>query len=74
MVKYTNVMGCSQAVRHQTLTLAFRWFEPIHPSQKIQLLRVGFFYLFCRHNIICLQGQHHFERSENFIAACGTNE
>ena len=27
-------MGCSQAVRHQTLTLAFRWFEPIHPSQK----------------------------------------
>ena len=26
-------MGCSQAVRHQTLTLAFRWFEPIHPSQ-----------------------------------------
>ena len=27
-------MGCSQAVRHQTLTLALRWFESSHPSQK----------------------------------------
>ena len=26
-------MGCSQAVRHQTLTLALRWFESSHPSQ-----------------------------------------
>ena len=34
MVKYLKLLGCSQAVRHQTLTLAFRWFEPIHPSQE----------------------------------------
>ena len=43
-------------------------------TQKIQLLWVGFFHL-CRkaqHNLT--EGQHHFERSENIIAACGTNE
>ena len=27
-------LGCSQAVRHQTLTLAFRRFESSHPSQQ----------------------------------------
>ena len=26
-------LGCSQAVRHKTLTLAFRRFESCHPSQ-----------------------------------------
>ena len=31
-------MGYSQAVRHQTLTLASRWFESIYPSQKIREL------------------------------------
>ena len=30
----TYVLGCSQAVRHQTLTLAFRWFESSQPSHK----------------------------------------
>ena len=34
VIKYQKLLGCSQAVRHQTLTLAFRWFEPIHPSQQ----------------------------------------
>jgi hypothetical protein len=27
------MLGCSQAVRHQTLNLAFRWSDPTHPSQ-----------------------------------------
>ena len=28
------LLGCSQAVRQQTLTLSSRWFDPTHPSQK----------------------------------------
>ena len=28
------ILGCSQVVRHQTLTLAFRRFESSHPSHK----------------------------------------
>ena len=28
------ILGCSQVVRHQTLTLAFRWFESIQPNQQ----------------------------------------
>ena len=35
----SSALGYSQAVRHQTLTLAFRWFEPSYPSQKILVLR-----------------------------------
>ena len=27
------ILGCSQAVRQQTLTLSSRWFDPTHPSQ-----------------------------------------
>ncbi len=30
---YLPLLGCSQAVRHQTLTLAFRWSESIQPNQ-----------------------------------------
>ena len=26
------LLGCSQVVRQQTLTLSFRWFDPSHPS------------------------------------------
>ena len=28
-----HCLGCSQAVRQQTLTLSSRWFDPTHPSQ-----------------------------------------
>ena len=34
----------------------------------------GFFICAVRHNIVSSGGQHHFERSENIIVACGTNE
>ena len=27
------ILGCSQVVRHHTLTVAFRWFESIQPNQ-----------------------------------------
>ena len=27
-----TILGCSQAVRHETLTLAFHWFDPSHPN------------------------------------------
>ena len=30
---HKNALGCSQAVRHRTLTPAVRWFESTHPSQ-----------------------------------------
>lgn len=30
-----HLVGCSQVVRHQTLTLAFRRFESCHPSHVI---------------------------------------
>ena len=30
-------LGCSQAVRQQTLTLSSRWFDPTHPSQHLPL-------------------------------------
>ena len=29
-----QILGCRQAVRHQTLTLTFPGFESLHPSQK----------------------------------------
>ena len=32
------ILGCSQVVRHQTLTLAFRRFESSQPSQKEAVL------------------------------------
>ena len=54
------ILGCSQAVRHQTLTLAFRWFEPIHPSQnKKDTKSVSF--LFCPERSVwplCVASQH----------------
>ena len=60
-------MGYSQAVRHQTLTLAFRWSESSYPSQKSESLAFGFFICVRRTQHRLSTGQHHFERSENFI-------
>ena len=34
----TKVLGCSQAVRQQTLTLSSHWFDPSHPSQNLHSL------------------------------------
>src|SRR5574344_184614 len=28
----SQMLGCSQVVRQQTLTLSFHWFDPSHPS------------------------------------------
>ncbi len=51
-------MGCSQVVRHQTLTLAFRWFEPSHPSQKSESLLSDFSFVSAGHNIIGRSPHH----------------
>ena len=34
-----QILGCRQAVRHQTLTLTFPGFESLHPSQEKSRLR-----------------------------------
>ena len=34
---HKGLLGCSQAVRQQTLTLSSHWFDPSHPSQNISL-------------------------------------
>ncbi len=34
VIQYYGAVGCRQVVRHETLTLALRWFDPSHPSQK----------------------------------------
>ena len=41
-------LGYSQAVRHQTLTLAPRWFESIYPSQKKALAQASAFFSYIR--------------------------
>ena len=33
-----GLLGCSQAVRQQTLTLSSHWFDPSHPSHKLHSL------------------------------------
>ena len=35
---HKGLLGCSQAVRQQTLTLSSHWFDPSHPSQSIHSL------------------------------------
>ena len=35
---HKGLLGCSQAVRQQTLTLSSHWFDPSHPSQKLHSL------------------------------------
>ena len=40
------ILGCSQVVRHQTLTLAFRRFESSHPSQSKKTGNGFFLHLF----------------------------
>ena len=41
VIQYYGVMGCRQVVRHETLTLALRWFDPSHPSQKSPRMKFG---------------------------------
>ena len=47
------ILGCSQAVRHQTLTLAFRRSESCHPNQKSSFVRMGIF-TFSLFTILCV--------------------
>ena len=39
-----KILGCRQAVRHQTLTLTFPGFESLHPSQKKNEAIASFFF------------------------------
>ena len=40
-----NLLGCSQEVRQQTLTLSSRWFDPSHPNHyKNSVDKIGTFY------------------------------
>ena len=50
VVKTKTILGCRQAVRHQTLTLTFPGFESLHPSQKILVLRNEDFFIHCESN------------------------
>ena len=49
------ILGCSQVVRHHTLTVAFRWFESIQPNQTKSTLLGAF----------CLVGEDGFEPSKS---------
>lgn len=41
VIQYYGAVGCRQVVRHETLTLALRWFDPSHPSQKSPRMKFG---------------------------------
>jgi hypothetical protein len=36
----SQMLGCSQVVRQQTLTLSFHWFDPSHPSHLLLLVEM----------------------------------
>ena len=54
VIQYYGAMGCRQVVRHETLTLALRWFDPSHPSQKSESSAFGFFIYAVQHYLILL--------------------
>ena len=68
-------MGCRQAVRHQTLTLASVGSNPAIPAKNPKAELSDFSFVSAGHNIICVAHATSFDRQVNIIAAlCGTNE
>ena len=62
----SKILGCRQAVRHQTLTLTFPGFESLCPSQKKdQVERLGLFSTMCS---ACAERDVHFVRDVCFAS------